>query len=710
MKFKYFLPIVIVLCLIGIKTVSAEHWELFTNTNKISSLSIKDHIIWWSSNGGVVRFDTETENYEVFTILDYKSKDRVSEVYIDRDGIVWFGGDSGLVTNYDGVSWEHYYPIGDIDIAVKTINTITQDIEGKIWCASSAGLLMYDGIKWSHFSQLIGLSRTYVTSVAVDANNIKWFGTINDGLYSYDGITITQYNTKNSDLTSDNIRTLKVDDNNILWVGTEFLFSFDGNNWTNYSPKPDKKFRVDSLVCGKDGIWCGSPWGLYFFDGAEWTSYTTDTCGIPDNNINAIKLDENGILWIGTGDSRTTVEGPGLTKYDGNSWKTISLPGPTGNKISHLTVSKDNDVWIVSDDVAGLSRFDGTDWIQYSEENGLLSKYIDAITVDNNNRTWLGCWNGVCMFDGITWHSFTSEKNVVPNKITTLSVDKNNIKWIFGADGYAMYDDSQWSFQNYPLGLENSIVSSAAFDRNNTLWMGTTHNGVLTYDFLSWTVFAGDSPLANDAVSDISIDADDTKWFCYGEWYTHDRGIASLIGTTWNRYNGDEYWSKTVAVSPNNTKWFGCGKMFDGNDWLSFHPNPGFDLTYNDIVIDSEGNKWLGSDYGLFHMIQDTGSSIETDTCNTPNNRIVLIIHPNPFNPYTTLSFTLPSSGFTSLAIYNVTGQKIRDLVSELLSHGTHSIVWDGKDMWGNKVSSGVYFSRLTSGKNQTTTRMLLIR
>lgn len=83
---------------------------------------------------------------------------------------------------------------------------------------------------------------------------------------------------------------------------------------------------------------------------------------------------------------------------------------------------------------------------------------------------------------------------------------------------------------------------------------------------------------------------------------------------------------------------------------------------------------------------------------------------PNPFNPTTTITFTLPESGQTSLTVYNVSGQKVRELASGTLSAGSHSIVWDGRDGNGNQVSSGIYISRLTMKDKTASSKMLLTK
>jgi Tol biopolymer transport system component len=84
--------------------------------------------------------------------------------------------------------------------------------------------------------------------------------------------------------------------------------------------------------------------------------------------------------------------------------------------------------------------------------------------------------------------------------------------------------------------------------------------------------------------------------------------------------------------------------------------------------------------------------------------------YPNPFNPSTTISFSLPVTGTVSLAVYDITGRKVRDLVNGSLTRGAHSAVWNGLDSEGRAVSTGVYLSRLTMNGKSATNRMLLAK
>ena len=83
---------------------------------------------------------------------------------------------------------------------------------------------------------------------------------------------------------------------------------------------------------------------------------------------------------------------------------------------------------------------------------------------------------------------------------------------------------------------------------------------------------------------------------------------------------------------------------------------------------------------------------------------------PNPFNPLTTIRFTLPEVGVTNLVIYDVLGRAVRRLVSGPMEAGMHSVAWDGCDMVGRPVASGVYIYRLTTTKETLVRRMTLVR
>ena len=90
---------------------------------------------------------------------------------------------------------------------------------------------------------------------------------------------------------------------------------------------------------------------------------------------------------------------------------------------------------------------------------------------------------------------------------------------------------------------------------------------------------------------------------------------------------------------------------------------------------------------------------------------ISLSNYPNPFNPTTTISFSVTqTSPFVNLKIFNLKGQKVKQLVNETLPTGQHSIVWNGTDDNDQPVSSGIYFYKIQSGDFSATEKMILMK
>ena len=103
--------------------------------------------------------------------------------------------------------------------------------------------------------------------------------------------------------------------------------------------------------------------------------------------------------------------------------------------------------------------------------------------------------------------------------------------------------------------------------------------------------------------------------------------------------------------------------------------------------------------------------SFKGDLNDTPAKASIEINnYPNPFNPETRLTFSLPNEQEIELTVYNLKGQKVRLLVSGQLSAGQHSVVWEGKDDNGKPVGSGLYFYKLKTKDKELTKKMLLLK
>jgi hypothetical protein len=82
--------------------------------------------------------------------------------------------------------------------------------------------------------------------------------------------------------------------------------------------------------------------------------------------------------------------------------------------------------------------------------------------------------------------------------------------------------------------------------------------------------------------------------------------------------------------------------------------------------------------------------------------------YPNPFNPSTTIRFSLKENSNTKVVIYNSLGQVVRTLVNGPLGAGMHAVQWNGVNEHGQKVASGVYFFSFSSYGFHQTKKMLM--
>ncbi|MBN2416491.1 Ig-like domain-containing protein [bacterium] len=93
-----------------------------------------------------------------------------------------------------------------------------------------------------------------------------------------------------------------------------------------------------------------------------------------------------------------------------------------------------------------------------------------------------------------------------------------------------------------------------------------------------------------------------------------------------------------------------------------------------------------------------------------PNTFVLEQNYPNPFNPVTTIRYTLPAREEVTLTVYNMVGQQVATLVSESQAAGFYSVQWDGRDMQGNDLPTGIYIYRLKTKSFSQVRRMVKLQ
>ncbi|MEA2096027.1 MAG: FlgD immunoglobulin-like domain containing protein, partial [Candidatus Cloacimonadota bacterium] len=102
---------------------------------------------------------------------------------------------------------------------------------------------------------------------------------------------------------------------------------------------------------------------------------------------------------------------------------------------------------------------------------------------------------------------------------------------------------------------------------------------------------------------------------------------------------------------------------------------------------------------------------VEDNVIVNATNNFNLTNFPNPFNPETTISFSVTqNSDFVNLEVYNIKGQKVKTLINEQMQKGKHTAIWSGVDENNKPVSSGIYLYKIKAGNQESVKRMLLLK
>ena len=91
-------------------------------------------------------------------------------------------------------------------------------------------------------------------------------------------------------------------------------------------------------------------------------------------------------------------------------------------------------------------------------------------------------------------------------------------------------------------------------------------------------------------------------------------------------------------------------------------------------------------------------------------DEFLISAYPNPFNPSTSISYTLPTNSEVKLKLYDILGNEVITLVNEEKMKGTHKAIWNGKNSAGSNVSTGIYIARLYAGNQFKNLKLMLLK
>jgi len=297
----------------------------------------------------------------------------------------------------------------------------------------------------------------------------------------------TVYNTINSGLPDNSVRSVAIDGSGKKWIATDYgLAVFNDTTWivyqTNNSGLPDNAVR--SIVIDKtDNVWAGTfNGGLAKFDGISWTVYDISNSGIPDNYVRSLAVDTSGAIWVGTIG--------GLAHFDGTTWENYntgnSLIG--SNNIGALYVNKSDNFTAIGTINGGITIIDTSGWATYNIWNSTLpDNTILGLDQDSAGALWIATpASGLAAFVGsplfLTLNPASS--SITSASLTSINYANSGVSWIGSLDS-GLIKKSGLNFTGYTTlnsGLPDNFVQCVVVDSNNIVWAGTQQGGLARFD------------------------------------------------------------------------------------------------------------------------------------------------------------------------------------------------------------------------------------
>jgi len=235
----------------------------------------------------------------------------INDMTFDKEGNLWIGGRA--VYKFDGSRWA-VYDTSNSPIPIYGVEAIAVDPEGAKWfliryIGGSVALIKFDDSTWTIYDSG---GYYYVTTLAIDEEGNKWIGTLRRGVIRFDGTSWIEYNTANSGLIGNEVRSIQFDSQGNVWFGTnKGLSKFDGIRWTNYDAwNSGLPFNsVTALyIDSEDNIWVATrardpyKWrgfgGVSVFNGTNWRTYDIWNSGVASNWVRKIAEDLQGNMWF----------------------------------------------------------------------------------------------------------------------------------------------------------------------------------------------------------------------------------------------------------------------------------------------------------------------------------------------------------------------------------------------------------------------------
>lgn len=563
-------------------------------------------------------------NFTRFSVEEGLPRSGVYCMLEDSRGFLWVGTEGGGLSRFDGVEFVTYTK--ENGLPDNAVRCLFEDENGNIWAGTDGrGACRFDGHSFQTFSEENGLTSNYIQSISQSSDGDIWLGTSGGGAnrlhFEADSVSVTVFD-RNSPLGSDDIRAMLRDSDGNLWFGTETgLTKFDGTDWTEYEPRPDKpRRRVFTLFEDRlKNLWVGTPDGVSKKTEDGFENFGEED-GLVQKRVYAIGQDDLGHMWFGTQ--------YGVSRFDGQHFTTFTeKQGLSNDRIRCIISDRSGDLWFGTN-FGGVCRFSGEEFVNYTQKDGLSNDQVMSIYENQDGSLWLGTMSGVTVLRPSPDGGFEVNGNPIGEDVSGRGIScaaggPNGQIWFGNYTGVIIKDGSKVG-RFMADGQEfHEIVKTIFFEPDGAVWIGSSQgatrfrSGPKGYEFDQYYTYPN---INQSEVSCFMQDSQGRVWigflkaepviFDNGEFITPDlpetlTGIASIVegpnGFVWIATEGYGLFRHKLKK----------GELAAG-DFVHLGPQEGLSSSdLHQLVFDTENNLWIGTASGIDQLILNSDSEVK---------------------------------------------------------------------------------------------------
>lgn len=266
---------------------------------------------------------------------------------------------------------------------------------------------------------------------------------------------------------------------------------------------------------------------------------------------------------------------------------------------------------------------------------------------------------------------------------------------LLGAEGLVLADETEYIWYNIPdVAYSNDTGFLFTLDSYSGVYLQRlSADGSLAFDGFGTLIDYNGSAISDPRLIMFSSGDYAVVWSGWND-------DISSINYCYVSSSGEITYTPALDLPSSSTGYSQlCTSSLGNSACLSFNQNTYYDLYRGDALT-------LTNIYAV--KINPLPSSIDDPSVSSPV--LDCSNYPNPFNPSTTIRYSIDKAQEVKLAIYNSKGQLVNTIVNQQLNAGLHEVVWDGKDSQGNAVASGIYLYKIQAGKYSQTKKMMLMK